>query len=141
MIHIVHKSCFSSVAVCPTLIPIESPIQSTAEAMLQKEIKFNIIDRRLLKPVNELKKLTKTLRRHLIWKGSRRMIIVMIVRNAYLVKQSSGNVSRNYCGQPIQNWEVNAYLSKSVNKTRTWFCRRDSPMVRKGQIRAQMTRT
>jgi hypothetical protein len=48
------------------LIPIGSPIQSTAEAMLQKEIQFNIIDRRLFKPVDELKRLTKTLRRHLI---------------------------------------------------------------------------
>jgi hypothetical protein len=62
----VHKSCFSSAAVCPTQIPIGSPIQSTAEAMLQKEMKFNIIDRRLFKPVDEVKKVTKTFLRHLI---------------------------------------------------------------------------
>ena len=115
-IHIVHKSCISSAAVCPTQIPIGSSIQSTAEAMLQKEMKFNIIDRRLIKSVDKVKELTKTILRHLIWKGSRLMIIVMIVRNAYLVKQSSGNVSRKCCGQSIQNWEVNAYLSKSLDK-------------------------
>jgi hypothetical protein len=72
--------------------------------MLQKEMKFNIIDRRLIKSVDKVKELTKTILRHLIWKGSRLMIIVMIVRNAYLVKQSSGNVSRKCCSQSIQNW-------------------------------------